>query len=191
MIRHQRINNKAFSMIELMVVVAIIGVLAAIGIPEYSKFQAKARQSEAKLSLAALFTAEESFRQQFNTFSVDLVNVGFSVQGQRLRYLTGFQSAEACTGYPGAPAPTENTAATNTWSDGTNVNLSGATWALTITKPSTTPVNTSCSATAGTFLATAYGTPATSGIDPGANSGDTWTINQNKLLTNTQVYLGQ
>ena len=44
-----RINNKAFSMIELMVVVAIIGVLSAIGIPEYSKFQSKARQSEAKL----------------------------------------------------------------------------------------------------------------------------------------------
>ena len=40
-------NKKGFSMIELMVVVAIIGVLAAIGIPQYSKFQAKARQSEA------------------------------------------------------------------------------------------------------------------------------------------------
>ena len=58
------ISNKGFSMIELMVVVAIIGVLAAIGIPQYSKFQAKARQSEAKLALAALFTAEESFRQE-------------------------------------------------------------------------------------------------------------------------------
>ena len=87
MIQHRRFNIKAFSMIELMVVVAIIGVLAAIGIPEYSKFQAKARQSEAKLSLAALFTAEESFRQHWNSFSVDLVNVGFAVQGTRLRYV--------------------------------------------------------------------------------------------------------
>lgn len=190
MMRHLRLNNKAFSMIELMVVVAIIGVLAAIGIPEYSKFQAKARQSEAKLSLAALFTAEESFRQQFNTFSVDLVNIGFSVQGARLRYVTGFQSNEACVGYPGAPAPAESTSSDYTWSDGAAVNTSGATWALVLSKPNTTPVDTACNATAGTFLATSYGTPATSGVDPGPANGDTWTINESKLLTNSQVYLG-
>lgn len=184
-----RSNNKAFSMIELMVVVAIIGVLAAIGIPEYSKFQAKARQSEAKLSLAALFTAEESFRQQWNSFSVDLFNIGFSVQGTRLRYVSGFQAGVACTGYPsGGGAPVESTTIDFTWSDGAAVNTYSATWALgTQTKPTIASL-TSCS-NAG-FVATAYGTPATSGIDPGATAGDTWTINETKLLTNYQVYLG-
>ena len=181
-------NKKGFSMIELMVVVAIIGVLAAIGIPQYSKFQAKARQSEAKLSLAALFTAEESFRQEWNQFSVSLVNVGFSVQGSRLRYVTGFKSGTACTGYSTAlGAPAETTAATHTWSDGTAVNTSSATWAFSITKP-TTAVTTSCSTTA--FVGTAYGNPASSGADPGNATGDTWTVDQSKLISNTQVYLG-
>jgi type IV pilus assembly protein PilA len=185
-----RINNKAFSMIELMVVVAIIGVLAAIGIPEYSKFQAKARQSEAKLSLAALFTAEESFRQQFNSFTVDLFNAGFSVQGARLRYVTGFQPTVPCTGYPapGGGAPTESTSINYTWSDGSAVNTSSASWALGTQIKPTTPGLTSCSNVA--FTAVSYGTPATSGIDPGATAGDTWTINQTKLITNSQVYLG-
>ena len=186
---HLRLNNKAFSMIELMVVVAIIGVLAAIGIPEYSKFQAKARQSEAKLSLAALFTAEESFRQHWNSFSVDLVNVGFSVQGSRLRYATGFQAGAGCTNYSMAlGAPTESTTSDYTWTDGTAVNTSGATWALGVQTKPTTASLTTCTDT--TFTGTAYGTPTTSGIDPGATAGDTWLIDQNKKLQNSQVYLG-
>lgn len=189
MIRLLRFNNKAFSMIELMVVVAIIGVLAAIGIPEYSKFQAKARQSEAKLSLASLFTAEESFRQHWNTFSVDLVNIGFSVQGSRLRYVTGFQSGSGCTDYSTASgAPAESTTADYTWSDGAAVNSNSATWSVgTQTKPAA-PSLTSC--TGATFVATSYGTPTTSNFDPGDTIGDTWLINEKKLLQNSQVYLG-
>ena len=190
MIQQRRFNIKAFSMIELMVVVAIIGVLAAIGIPEYSKFQAKARQSEAKLSLAALFTAEESFRQHWNQFSVDLVNVGFGVQGTRLRYVTGFQVTGAgCTGYATAGGePPEAFTAANTWSDGANVNTSSATWALgTQTKP--TGAGSTC--TTGSFTGVAYGTPATSGVDPGPTAGDTWLIDERKLIRNSQVYLGR
>lgn len=180
-------NNRGFSMIELMVVVAIIGVLAAIGIPQYSKFQAKARQSEAKLALAALFTAEESFRQEWNQFSTTLSNIGFSVQGSRLRYKTGFQAA-LCSGYAtNLGAPTEVNSVNNTWSDGSAVNTSGAVWSVAITAPSTAGL-TACSTTA--FTATAYGNPASTGADPGVTAGDTWKVNEVKLIQNSQVYLG-
>lgn len=181
-------SKRAFSLIELMVVVAIIGVLASIGIPQYSKFQAKARQSEAKISLAALFTAEESFRQEWNQFSTDLVNIGFGVTGSRLRYKTGFAAA-VCTGYVttgGAPAEVANV--TNTWSDGTNANTSSASWAVTITAP--TSSGAACSVTTSTFTGAAYGTVGATATNPGATGGDTWTINQGKLLSNTLVNLG-
>lgn len=180
-------NNKGFSMIELMVVVAIIGVLAAIGIPQYSKFQAKARQSEAKLALAALFTAEESFRQEWNQFSTTLNNIGFSVQGSRLRYKTGFQAA-LCSGYNTTlGAPTEVNSVNNTWSDGSAVNTSGAVWAAAISAPTTAGLST-CSTSA--FTGLSYGNPASTGTDPGVTLGDTWKVNEVKLIQNSQVNLG-
>jgi type IV pilus assembly protein PilA len=54
-------NEKGFTLIELMIVVAIIGILAAIAIPNFLRFQAKSKQSEAKTNLGGIFTAEISY----------------------------------------------------------------------------------------------------------------------------------
>ena len=175
-------------MIELMVVVAIIGVLAAIGIPQYSKFQSKARQSEAKLALAALFTAEESFRQEWNQYSVTLNNIGFSVQGSRLRYKTGFVNGTGCTSYSTSlGAPAEATTINNTWTDGSAV-IGSASWAMSVSEPTAGIAGTSCTTT--TFSAVSYGNPAKTATDPGTTLGDVWKINNVKLIQNTQVNLG-
>ena len=61
-------NKKGFMLIELMIVVAIIGILAAIAIPDFLKFQAKAKQSEAKSNLGAIFTAQVAYFGEFNTY---------------------------------------------------------------------------------------------------------------------------
>jgi len=52
----QRRQQYGFTLIELMIVVAIIGILAAIAIPNFVRFQARARQSEANTNLKSLFT---------------------------------------------------------------------------------------------------------------------------------------
>ena len=51
-------NQSGFTLVELMIVVAIIGVLSAVAVPNFKKYQAKAKSSEAKVQLAAAYTAE-------------------------------------------------------------------------------------------------------------------------------------
>jgi type IV pilus assembly protein PilA len=61
-------SRKGFTLIELMIVVAIIGILAAIAIPNFLKFQAKSKQSEAKTNLKGIYTAETGYFGENNSY---------------------------------------------------------------------------------------------------------------------------
>lgn len=84
-----KLNQKGFSLIELMIVVAIIGILASIAIPNFQRFQAKAKQSEAKGQLQAYYTAQQAFRNEWNFYFGDFRDVGFSPEGDLKYRITG------------------------------------------------------------------------------------------------------
>ena len=54
-------NNQGFSLIELMIVVAIVGVLAAIAIPAYHNHILRSRQAEAAQTLLQIKTSQERY----------------------------------------------------------------------------------------------------------------------------------
>ena len=65
-----------------MIVVAIIGILAAIAIPNFMAYQAKTKQSEAKVGLGGIFTAATTYFAENNTFTMaSISNLGYAPAG--------------------------------------------------------------------------------------------------------------
>lgn len=63
-----RDKKRGFSLVELMIVVAIIAILAAIAIPSFMRFAMKAKTSEATGNLSAIRTGEESYKAEEDTY---------------------------------------------------------------------------------------------------------------------------
>ena len=88
--RMQRDKERGFTLIELMIVVAILGILAAIAIPNFMRFQAKSRQSEVKTNLGAIGTTAEAFRAENDTYIATWNDLGWAPVGANIRYDYGY-----------------------------------------------------------------------------------------------------
>ncbi len=161
-------NQKGFTLIELMIVVGIIGILVAIAAPNFSRYQSKARQSEAKIALAAVYGSEKGFYSEYAAYISSMDAIGYSPEGARRFYSVGWSgSVGTITGYSGGSANIAWTNFSNSFTCTSN--------------PPTLPVAATDNDQA--FIAGAHGCVRNSAAP------DSWTINQVKLLNNSAIGL--
>ena len=148
-------NQKGFSLVELMVVVAIISILAALALPRFQIFQAKARQSEAKANLQMIYTLQQAYHGENDVY------VAVAATG-------------AVSGNPDGNCPNNDIGFVPE-------PCAKARYSYKVTLGS----GSSGAGSGGTqsFIATAT---AVKSVNPSCTLKDTWTIDQNKVLTNTQ-----
>ena len=111
-------QRKGFTLIELMIVVAIIGILASIALPNYVNMRKKSMSAEAKTNLGDLRMMMEAYHVEYNVYSNDL---------NRLRYI---QPAGARYTYSIAAAATDHCTLQAVGKAGSLI--AGDTWTLTI-----------------------------------------------------------
>lgn len=89
-----------------MITVSIIGIMAALALPQYERYRNQARQAEAKLSLSAIFALQKSFHAEYNAYIPAFDAIGYRPEGTRRYYRYGWQEAGTYTatvkGYVGS-----------------------------------------------------------------------------------------
>jgi type IV pilus assembly protein PilA len=198
-------DEGGFSLVELMVTVALVGILASLAVPQYMTFVAKARQTEAKVNLASLFVAETSFQAENGSFTACVYDAGFSPAGTVLVsgaamfpgfYSIGFDSNLSVCG----PRGIGSCKSTNWDASGTATSpCTGGIIRIDGTKNAVgggssdfpTPIRCVGAICVGPQIATVAGNQFVAGaegvISPTAQAIDSWQINELKVVQNNTI----
>ena len=90
-------QSRGFTLIELMIVVAIIGILSAIAIPSYGKYLAKARRADAQTFLLDIAQRQQKYVMDARSYATDLATLAMTVPSTVSPYYTVTITAPAAT----------------------------------------------------------------------------------------------
>lgn len=184
-----KFNQCGFSLVELMVVVAIISILATVSVVAFEEAKYKVYAAHAKMTLGTIHTAEQAFFEEYRGYSARLDQIGFNMNGT-MYFSVGFQQdTDAGTIYNGTPPPGSYDC-TNTCYSESGRGLPSPTCRITMNFRCH---NTGCGwgdrivvsfAGQNAFLAEAHGHYGQKdcSTDEYSPRADTFTINQNKQL---------
>jgi len=115
----RKISNRGFTLIELMIVVAIIGILAAIAIPLYTNIQARARVAKVQADLRTLASAVSMYQAHTGSFPSAITELTVSVANNLGQTAGPFIGSVPTAPAGGSPAWSAYTAAYASNANGT------------------------------------------------------------------------
>lgn len=165
-------KESGFSLIEIVVAIAIIGILAMVALPAYTRYQAQARKAEAKIVLSAIYVAERTFHSEFNAYIAGMDSIGYAPEGSKRFYRVGWNA----TSNPGMVAGYVETPAIASY-DRENVPATFNTCPLSPLSDLPAPAE---------LFPQNFSVVATGQIMPDSEYCDTWTINAEKQMANSE-----
>ncbi|CAK1744586.1 MULTISPECIES: pilin [Vibrio] len=96
--KNKRTNQKGFTLIELMIVVAVIGVLSAIAIPQYQKYVAKAEVAAALATMTGVKTNVEAYAVEYGAFPSAAQSAALGVPANIPQGTIAFAPAQSSAG---------------------------------------------------------------------------------------------
>lgn len=185
-------SQSGFTLIEMMVVVAIIGVLATLGKYGYDNYIESARQSEAKLSLPTIASTQEQFKSEFGSYTNDLNALRFIRKGNNFWYNVGAGNVACPTIISNG---TYGSSASSYTLNGNS--FTGVSCTYAPENPKTSLNRDACSTTTAAATIDNYGSPsgapaagatsftsAAAGLISGGKRCDIWTIDDQGSLNN-------
>lgn len=107
--------HQGFTLIELMITVAIVGILAAIAYPSYTAQVQKSRRADAQVALQEIAQRQEAYFLRNRSYAKDVTQLGYSATSTEGQYAlsivgapstcTGLAGTAACAGYIASAAP--------------------------------------------------------------------------------------
>ena len=104
-------ENKGFSLVELMVAVGIIGSMSAVAVPNYAKFKAKSLQATAQQNLSNIYTLQNLYFTEHDEYG-KATDIEFSANDSKYKYNIGITSTPA-TAIPAVAGGTDPTHVTS------------------------------------------------------------------------------
>ena len=101
-------NRKGFTLIELMIVVAIIGILAAVAVPGFLKYIKDSKTTEAKTNIKAIAEGASTFFQTEHGKDANGIEV-FTRQFPSATYCKSLAAGNTCVGVDNQPKAIQNT----------------------------------------------------------------------------------